>query len=157
MFESEAEAAAHDMSVARGGRWSFDGGSYEDGRLFEFYATPDEEERAAISRLRWNMGAETHDEDCAHIFYVDGSASPYSLLDLDVGIARREAEFLRGTQYEGEAEGILTAVTRRREKFHLEMKAGRLMKRNNWGLAFKVIDHWDLAEPLARGGSLKEE
>jgi hypothetical protein len=151
MDKHEAEAAARDMSRIYGGRWTTDESTFIDGYPHEIqYAAPESTHLAAIRRLRWNMGSETHDEDCAHIFSaVDGRITPYSLLDLDLDLPRKEAGFLRGTRYEAEADEILSAVLRRHQKFLQEVKKGKLMKRDI-NLRFKIIDRWDLNAPSAR-------
>ncbi|MDR1073517.1 MAG: hypothetical protein LBL45_07570, partial [Treponema sp.] len=147
-FKNEAEAVAHDMSLLYGGRWSADGASYEDGVKFEFIATPSEKEFAAISRLRWLMGAgDGADEcDCGHLFDLDGSVTRYSLLDLDLDYARGEAEALAGGAYEGEAKGIIAEVLGRRPEFLRAARGNRLLRRNNYNFEFKVIDKRDCEE-----------
>jgi hypothetical protein len=137
MFKSEAEAVAHDMSLLYGGRYSTDGASYEDGVKFELWATPEQKQFAAISRLRWLMGDDADDYDCAHLFDLGGRLTRYSLLDLHLDCAKEEAESLEGTAYEAEARGILEAVLKRRREFLREARAGRLLKRNNYDFQFQ--------------------
>ncbi|MDR2193842.1 MAG: hypothetical protein LBP19_05165 [Treponema sp.] len=151
MNNYEDEAVAQDMSRIHGGRCGTNSATYEDGYICEhYYAAPEQQHYAAICRLRWNMGSDTHEQDCAHIFYSSGKITPYSLLDLDSDYTRREADSLRGTQYEAEARAIVAAVICRQKQFLHEVKKGKLLKRDCLTLRFKIIDHWDILAPLAR-------
>jgi hypothetical protein len=145
-FMDEAEAIAQDMSRITGGRWTTGSAAYEDGVKVEYIASFTEKEYAAIYALRHLMGDDTDEYDCAHIFDLDGRVTRYSLLDLDLGYARREAGKLKGTIYEGEARGILRAVLGRHGGFLSEARAGKLCKRNNHDYHFKIIDAWDRGE-----------
>ncbi|MDR2192848.1 MAG: hypothetical protein LBP19_00010 [Treponema sp.] len=146
VFFNESDAVAYDMSRITGGRCRSDNAVYEGGVKIDYAAIKPRPELAELYALRWLMSDDTDDQDCGHVFDLDGRITRYSLLDCDVAGTRRRVAALEGTPYEAEGREILAAVVERHGAFLREARAHLLCKRKNHNFHFNIIDTWDCEE-----------